>query len=305
MRTASPALTVMAALLITLISACSSNQQRQEGMTEQELYESAQNALDQSNWQRAIQTLSLLEENFPFGTYGEQGQLELIYSHYQAGNYDAVLANADRFIRLHPQHRQVDYAYYLRGMASFHKENNFLGSLFGADNTTRDPGAARESYNYFMELINRFPDSDYAKDAQKRMIYIRNTMARLEIHIANYYFKRGAYIAALQRGNFVVENFQETPAVPDGLAVMVQAYYLLDKPELAKAATKVLALNFADHPALDDQGNFDHSYITSNKRSWVSYLTLGLFDKQEARGFDTRALYNNKFSAEVPAPMSI
>lgn len=299
MRTLVPALTLLVAIL-TLFSGCSSTKKKPEGMTEQEVYEAAQKALDSNNWQSAVQTLSLLEENFPFGTYGEQAQLELIYAHYRAGEYEEVLVNSDRFIRLHPQHRNVDYAYYLRGMASFHKENGFLGSLFGADNTTKDPGAARESYDYFMELINRFPDSVYAEDAQKRMIYIRNALARLEIHVANYYFKRGAYLAALKRGNFVVENFQETPAVPDGLAVMAQAYYLLGKPELAESSVAVLAANFPEHPALKD-GKFDHAYITERKRSWVSYATLGLFDKNEARGFDTREIYNTAYQPQAPS----
>lgn len=301
MRILLPTLALLAAIL-PFLSGCSSQEKKPEGMTEQEVYQAAQKALDSSNWQTAIQTLEILEENFPFGTYGEQAQLELIYAHYQSHNYEEVLANADRFIRLHPQHRDVDYAYYLRGMASFHKENTFLGSLFGADNTNKDPGAARESYDYFMELINRFPDSAYAADAQKRMVYLRNALARLEIHVANYYFKRGAYVAALKRGNYVFENFQETPAIPDALAVMAHAYYLLGKPELAEQSVQVLASNFPEHPALDEAGKFNDAYLSTNERSWVSYITLGLFDKREARGFDTREIYNPVYQTEVEKP---
>src|SRR5690606_19092557 len=147
--------------------------------------------------------------------------------HYRAQDYEDVIANADRFIRLHPQHRDVDYAFYMRGLASFHRESGFVGSLFGADNTDRDLGGARESFEHFAQFIQRFPNSPYAPDAQKRMIYLRNVLARYEIHVANYYFKRGAFLAAAKRGGYVVENFQETPAVPDGLAVMAQAYYLM------------------------------------------------------------------------------
>ncbi len=285
--------TVFMAIILPFLTACSSQDKKDDGMTEQEVYQAAQKALDAKNWQSAIQTLGLLEENFPFGTFGEQAQLELIYAHYKAGNYEEVMASADRFIRLHPRHRDVDYAFYLRGMAAYHKDSTFLGSLFGTDNTNKDPGSARESYDYFMELITRYPNSAYAHDAQQRMVYLRNILARLEIHVANYYFKRGAYIAALKRGNYVVENFQETPAVPDGLAVMAHAYYLLGRPELAEASVKVLAKNYPNHPALTKEGKFDSAYSQADSRTWVSYLTLGLFDKREARGFDTRALYND------------
>ncbi len=286
-------------VILPFINGCSSQSQRRDGMTEQEVYQEVQKALDANHWATAIQTLELLEENFPFGTYGEQSQLELIYAHYQAKNYEEVLGSADRFIRLHPQHRNVDYAYYLRGMASFHKENTFLGSLFSVDNAAKDPGAARESYDHFMELISRYPNSPYATDAQKRMVYLRNTLARLEINIANYYFKRGAYVAALKRGNYVVENFQETPAVPDALAVMAQAYYLLGKPKLAAPSVAVLAANFPEHPALTEAGSFDPKYMNLRKRSWVSYVTLGLFDKRDAKGFDTRKIYDPVYQDNI------
>lgn len=258
----------------------------------------AQNGLNTKSWERAITALQLLEENFPFGTFGEQAQLELTYAHYRAQNYEEAIATADRFIRLHPQHRNVDYAYYIRGLASFNREKTFFSSLFGSDNTNRDPGAARESLDHFSQFIQRFPSSPYAPDAKKRMVYLRNILARSEIHIANYYFKRGAYLAAANRGSFVVENFQGSPAVPDGLAVMAQAYYLLDMPKLAEDAVKLLAANFPKHPALDGDGTFDDKYIYADKRrSWVSYMTFGLFDRREAQGFDTRALYNPEFIA--------
>lgn len=283
---------VMLAAILTLLCSCSSQSQKTDGMTEQEVYQSAKKSLDSGSWENAIKVLELLEENFPFGSFGEQAQLELIYAHYEADNFEEAIVTADRFIRLHPQHRNVDYAFYLRGMASFHKENTFLGSLLGSDNTMKDPGAARESYDHFMELINRYPNSPYAVDAQKRMVYLRNALARLEIHIANYYFKRGAYVAALKRGDYVVENFQGTPAVPDGLAVMAQAYHLMGKPELAQNTVQVLAKNFPKHPAVNKDGKFNTKYARSNKRSWVSYATLGLFDKNDVHGFDTRNQYN-------------
>ncbi len=295
--------TLVTCIILAILSGCASKEEKQKGMTEQEVYESAQKHLNSSSWQAAVQTLQMLEENFPFGTYGEQAQLELIYAHYRAQDYAEVIANADRFIRLHPQHRNVDYAYYMRGMASFHQESTFVGSLFGADNTDRDPGGARESFEHFAQFIQRFPNSSYAPDAQKRMVYLRNVLARFEIHVANYYFKRGAYLAAAKRGNYVVENFQQTPAVPDGLAVMAQAYYLMGMNEMAETAVKVLQTNFPDYPALDEDGKFDQTfYLQRRKRNWFSYATFGLFERAELGGFDTRHHYDPEFQEPAPPP---
>jgi outer membrane protein assembly factor BamD len=282
-------------LIVSLVS-CGSNGEKQQKSSEQQVYETAQRALDRANWTTAIEALHLLEENFPFGTYAEQAQLELIYANYRAGDYAAVISSADRFIRLHPQHRNVDYAYYMRALASANQAQDSLGSMLGVDQTRRDTGAARESFTYFSQLLNRFPNSVYAPDARKRMVHQRNLLARHEIHVANYYFRRQAYLAAANRGRYVVENFQQTPAVPDGLAVMAQAYYLMDMPELAEDAARVLSLNYPNHPALNEEGEFNYQYSAqSGRRSWWSYLTFGLFDKNTPQEFDTRALYNPSF----------
>src|SRR5690606_35348368 len=195
-------------------------EQQPELTSEAELYEAAQKHISRSRWDLAIRNLQLLEEHFPFGRYAEQGQLELIYAYYSDGKPDLATTSADRFIRLHPQHRNVDYAYYMKGLAAYSKDENFLARIMPLDQTQRDPGAARESLAYFNQLLTRFPDSPYAADAKKRMIYLRNRLARAEIHVANYYFRRGAYIAATNRGQYVLKNFQETPAIPDALAVI-------------------------------------------------------------------------------------
>lgn len=289
-------------LLATLI-ACGSNKDKQEQSSEQQVYEAAQRALNRSNWSGAIETLHFLEENFPFGTYAEQAQLELIYANYRAGEYSSVMSSADRFIRLHPQHRHVDYAYYMRGLASANQSHDAIGGLMGVDPTRRDTGAARESFGHFSQFLNRFPNSAYAADAQKRMVHQRNLLARHEIHVANYYFKRGAYLAAANRGRHVVENFQQTPAVPDGLAVMAQAYHLLGMPDLAEDAARILHVNYPNHPALNDQGEFDYKFTAQRaRRGWWSYLTLGLFDKAAAQEFDTRELYGESFDDSATPP---
>jgi len=257
--------------------------------------------MNSGNWNAAVDTLQLLEEYYPFGAYAEQAQLELIYSYYQAREFESAIAAADRFIRLHPQHRSVDYAYYMKGIASYHSDTAITKALV-TDVTNRDSGTSKEAFNHFNLLIQKYPKSSYALDAQKRMIYLRNIIARYEIHVANYYFRRGAFIAAANRGRYVVENMQNTPAVPDGLAVMAQAYHLLEMPELAKSATKVLATNFPDHPALDADGNFKYTYKLKAKRTLVNYLTLGLLNKKQYVSFDTRSMYNTEFKSSRGNP---
>lgn len=279
---------------ILLLAACSSNEDKgPKYTTEKEFYEAAQRQIQAQRWDMAIEALQGLESTFPFGTYAEQAQLELIYAQYRNFEPEAATAAADRFIRLHPQHRNVDYAYYMKGLASFTEGHGLFERFLPTDLTSRDPGAARESFAYFSQLLAKFPNSTYAPDARKRMIYLRNLLARYEIHVANYYFKRGAYLAAVNRGRYVVENFQQTPAVPDALAVMVQGYHLLDMDDLGQEPLQLLRSNYPDHPALDPQGNFNYQYSRhSGERSWVSHATFGFFDKQDPIGFDTRDIYN-------------
>lgn len=263
---------------------------------EQSLYEAAQRALRGSNFEQAIKNLQLLEARYPFGPYAEQAQLELIYAHHKNYDHEAAIAAADRFIRLHPQHPNVDYAYYMKGLATYTEGEGLLDRFLPTDVTTRDPGPARESFGDFAQLLARYPDSPYAADARARMIYLRNLLARYEINVANYYFKRGAYLAALNRGRYVVENFQETPAVPDGLAVMVQGYLLLGLDDLARDSLLTLRENYPNHPSLDKDGQFIARYGTGAKagRSWLNRVTLGLMDRGDPVGFDNRDLFEGQ-----------
>ncbi len=187
---------------------------------------------------------------FPFGRYAEQAQLEIIFAYYRSRQAEAARSAADRFIRLHPNHPNVDYAYYLRGLASFEEDENFLTRIFPLDPSKRDPGAARASFADFSRLIERFPASEYAPDAQRRMRYLRNLLAEAELHAARYYIYRGAYIAAANRGKFVVDNFQETIAVPDALAIMVEAYRLLGQDQLAEQRTRCTKRQLSRHRLL-------------------------------------------------------
>lgn len=287
-----------------VLAACSTTDPEDDYTSEADLYEAAQEQLDRSRWETAISNLQALEENFPFGTYAEQAQLELIYAYYRSDDPDMVAATADRFIRLHPQHRNADYAYYMKGLSSFTEGKGMFERVIPTDLTQRDPGAARESLSHFAQLLSRYPDSIYAPDAKRRMLYLRNLLARYEIHVANYYFKRGAYLAATNRGRNVLENFHQSPAMPDALAVMVQGYHLLDMPELSDQMLEVLKLNYPDYPALNDDGSFDFQYRADDGgRSWLSLVTFGLFDKSESPGFDSREQYNPEYRDD-PRPRS-
>ena len=283
-----------------LLSACSTVDGRKNGKvdeySETKLYETAQKFIKNRFWDDAIETLQTLEENYPFGKYAEQAQLELIYAYYKSNQLEAVSVTADRFIRLHPKHRHLDYAYYMKGLATFTRHSGLLGDFTPTDLTTRDPGQAQQSFAYFSDLVNRFPNSDYKNDAIKRMEFLRNLLARHEIHVANYYFKRGAYLAAVNRGRYVVENYEQTPAVPDALAVMAQGYHLLGLNDLSADSILVLRTNYPEYPAFDKQGEFNFNYATGSAvtSAWIKTLSLGLFNKTPVPKFDTRDIYNPK-----------
>lgn len=264
--------------ILGLTAACSSNKEViDENLSEAELYQQAQADLDNSSYTSAVNKLKALESRYPFGRYADQAQLELIYANYKNSEPEAAKSAAERFIRLHPQHPNVDYAYYLKGLTSFDQDRGLLARFLPLDMTKRDPGAARDSYNEFAQLTSRFPNSRYAPDAKQRMIYLRNLLAAYEIHVADYYLGRQAYVAAANRGRYVVENFQETPSVGDGLAVMVEAYQKMHLDELAATSLETLKLNYPDHPSLVD-GQFQPQQTESDGRSWLSKATLGLIE---------------------------
>jgi outer membrane protein assembly factor BamD len=274
--------------LFTLLGACASKD-IDENLSETALYQQAQTDLEKRSYSAAVSKLKALESRYPFGRYAEQAQLELIYAYYKNLEPEAVRASADRFIRLHPQHTNVDYAYYMKGLASFDQDRGLLTRFLPLDMTQRDPGAARDSYNEFSQLTNRYPNSRYAPDAKQRMIYLRNLLAAYEVHVAHYYLKRQSYVAALNRGRYIVENFQETPAVADGLAIMTEAYQHLALPDLAQTSLVTLQLNYPEHSSLAS-GTFKMREKDSDSRSWLSKATLGFIgDKEDLRPQQTQA----------------
>jgi outer membrane protein assembly factor BamD len=284
---------ILLSLVLAFVAACSSNEELElppgANSSEYELYQEAQRYLRNKNFELAVQALQLLESRFPFGRFAEQAQLELIYAHYNNFEHEAAIEAADRFIRLHPQHPGVDYAYYMKGLSAYTVNEGLFDRFLPSDITSRDTSFAREAFAEFAQLLARFPDSAYAADAKARMIHLRNLLARSEINVANYYFRRGAYLAATNRGRYVVENFPQTPAVADGLAVMIQGYTLLGLDELAQDSLDVLVLNYPQHPSVDKNGHFISNYrFDGPERSMTNKLSLGLIDRPTPPEFNNR-----------------
>ncbi len=224
--------------------------------SEEQFYQRALEQLNSQNFRGSITTYQALESRFPFGRFAAQAQIEIVYAYYRNGDMEASRAAADRFIRLHPENDNIDYAYYMKGLASFNEDGGILNRFLPIDPTKRDPGRARESFADFAQLLALYPDSAYAADARSRMVFLRNNLAAYEIHVAEYYLERRAYIASLRRGQYVVENFQGTPAVADGVAVMVESYLRLGLNDLADTSLALLRENYPDHSSVDTDGGF-------------------------------------------------
>ncbi|MDR5903173.1 MULTISPECIES: outer membrane protein assembly factor BamD [Halomonas] len=217
---------------------------------ERELYEEARDSLDRGNFTAAISRLEALDTRFPFGGHAEQAQLELIYAYYETGNWEATRAAANRFIRLHPSHPQADYALYMRGLAAWQAGRFSLERLKLIDISKRDLGASRDAYSDFRELARLYPNSQYAPDARQRIVYLRNLLSRHELHVADYYMRRGAYLAAVERGRWVIEHYPQSEATRDALAVMVEGYLGLEMRDRARETLRVLIDNAPDHEQL-------------------------------------------------------
>lgn len=250
--------------------------------SEQKLYRDAQRYLRSGNYQQAIGQLELLEARFPFGRYAEQAQLELIYARYQSFDLDGAIAAADRFIRLHPQHSNIDYAFYIKGLAGISKNEGLMDRLFDIDISKRDMAPMRAAYADLGQLLARYPNSQYAPDATQRMIYLRNVLSRAEMAAADYYMRRGAFIAAANRAHYVLETYPQSEATPDALLILVESNYRLGLQDESNNALRILSLNYPQHPAFDESGNLVLANTVRNRdRSWTNIMTLGLFDRPE------------------------
>src|SRR5438128_5715230 len=238
------------------LAACSFDDQHapRSGWSADKLYRDAKGALAGGQYDLAINRYETLEARFPYGRYSQQGQLEIAYAYYKQNEQASAVAATERFVKLHPNHPNVDYAHYLKGLVYFNEDLGFLGRVARQDRTERDPKSARESFDAFKELVQRFPDSRYAPDALARMKYLVNALASHEVHVARYYMKRGAYVAAANRVQFAIRNYPQAPAIEEAVYILARAYDSLGMTELRDAADRVMHTNFPDSRYLKPDG---------------------------------------------------
>ncbi|MBV8273189.1 MAG: outer membrane protein assembly factor BamD [Cupriavidus sp.] len=214
------------------------------GWSANKLYSEAKDALDGGDYTRAVKLYEKLEGRYPFGRYAQQAQIDTAYANYKDGETAAALAAVDRFIQLHPSHPNIDYAYYLKGLINFNDNLGWLGRFSGQDLSERDPKAARAAYDSFQTLITRYPDSKYTPDATLRMQYIVNSLAQHEVHAARYYYRRGAYLAAVNRAQQALKDYDGAPANEEALYIMVRSYDALGMKDLRDDAARVMERNY-------------------------------------------------------------
>lgn len=251
----SPSLRVLSQLLLLaalvfVLAACGNTKQfdETEGWSPARLYEEAKAEIDVGNYQRGVELLEKLESRYPYGRFAQQAQIDTAYAHYKAGDNAQALAATERFIKLHPNHQNLDYVYYLRGLISFNEDKGIFALLSGEDQSARDPKGTRAAFDAFKEVVTRFPDSRYYDDSKSRLQYLVNALAQNELHVARYYYRRGAYLAALNRAQEVIRRFEQTPSIEEALFISLRCYEKLDMKPLAEDTKRVIKLNFKDSP---------------------------------------------------------
>ena len=248
-------LAACAALLLASCGLLSSEKDETVGWSAQKLYGEAKDAMASKSWERAIKYLEKLEARYPYGRYAQQAQIDIAYSYWKNNDRAQAIAAADRFIKLYPNHANVDYAYYLKGLVNFNENQGILSIIDNPDMTERDSKGTREAFEAFKELVTRFPDSKYAEDARLRMRYLVNSLAQYEVHVARYYMKRGAYVAAANRAQFAVKNYPQAPALEEAVFIMVKAYDALGMTDLRDASDRVMRKNFPESRYLTGKGD--------------------------------------------------
>ncbi len=208
------------------------------------LYERAHTAMMSGDFRGAVRYYEALEARYPFSELARQARLDIIYSYYRAKEAESAVDAADQFIRENPTHARVDYAMYVKGLVYFERSPNFLERWFNTELTERPPSDARRSFQAFQTLIERYPQSEYAHDARQRMVFLRNRLAEYEVHVADYYLRREAWVAAIARARYTVENYDGAPAVQDALDIMITAYQGLGMTDLAERSQQVYAQNY-------------------------------------------------------------
>lgn len=265
-------------LLFTLfLMACSSNPKDNARLSEQQYFEHAQKALEKENYVLAVQQLEQLESRFPFGRYHEQTQLDLIYAYYQSLDYTASMLQAQQFLQQYPEHSEADYAYYMKGLANYSVDRGFLNRLLPTKPSERDLLSIKRAFSDFAQLLNKFPNSRYAKDAQQRMRYLRNLLADHELKAANFYFKRSAYVASLKRSHEIITHFPNTPSVEPAMIIAIQSYRAIGQTDRATETETLLKVLFPNSKSLNKEGKIPlPKGLNQSSRSLLNVMTFGL-----------------------------
>ena len=216
-----------------------------EQQSAEALYGQANEAQLKSNWAEAIEAYRQLEARYPYGQYAKQAQLATAFAHYKLGEDGLAIAAADRFITLNPTHESVDYAYYIKGLASFKEVQGIRGVITGRTNLSdRDPQAIADALAAFNTIAQRYPSSRYVADSRRRIGYLTSARAQRETGIAHFYYRQGAYIAAINRAKEVLSNYPDLPQAEDALGIMFHSYQQIEMTELASDTRRILALNY-------------------------------------------------------------
>ena len=242
---------IVAVIAIILLSGCASVD-KEASWTQEDFYKAAKEKLKDQDFETAIKYYDKLQARFPYGSYADQANIDTAYAYFKSNEMAQATAECDRFIQLHPTHPNVDYAYYLKGLSQEIHLDGFFDSLAQQDATERDPEAAQGAFTAFNELITRFPNSIYVADARRRMELQKANLAAHELHVARYYLKRGAPLAAANRAKSILEKFPNLPVREEALGVLIAAHDALGQTQLRDDAQRVLALNYPDSVYLED-----------------------------------------------------
>lgn len=247
----------LAALALILVAGCATNFDETKNWGPERIYSTAREELESKNYQKAVGYYEKLESRYPYGRYAQMAQIESAYAYWKDNENAQALAACDRFIKMHPDHPNVDYAYYLKGRINFNDDMGIMGYISVKDMTERDPRAAQDAFDAFRELVTRFPQSRYAADAQARMKYLVDALASAEVNVAEYYLRRGAYVAAVNRAQYTLTNYPRAPAIQRALAVLVRSYDAMGLNDLRDDANRTLKANFPETKVkIGDRGSW-------------------------------------------------
>jgi outer membrane protein assembly factor BamD len=259
---------IMVILASSFLVGCNSDGPEIE-QPEKIYYDQAQRRMTAKNFYGAIEALEAIESRYPFGKYAEQAQVELIYAHFMNSETEASHSAAEKFIRLHPRHPNIDYAYFMKGLSSYTRDREFLTRVSDTDLSNRDISGAKESFAELTEFLTRFPDSQYVPYAKQRNVYLRNMIAKNELAAADYYLTIDAHVGAIRRANYVIENIPNSSENYRALKVLELSYEALGYSELLDDIRVVININYPDEESkqLSSQRGWSWNFLNDSKPS--------------------------------------